>query len=657
MRRASDIDALEQVLCAALGSGAPVCSLARLDHLSGAFAALDPEVVERPTLIGGGALYNPTSPAPGHDVLDALVRRAHALGAEQIVVPHVRRVDDTRALRAAGFVPVPAGDESVVRLTGDVDEALRTRIGARRLRDLRRRHHALGREVSWERIPLTGLGDKPWAREAFLELHRDHAERHGGSYNPYDAEALDALAAGPLAGRAELLVRRHMDVTVQAGLLMRSHNGRGVYYLTQAIRHGHPAALRNVYVATFYGLYLDARRDGLDWVHLGRGGADAKRRLGADLVYPLDHWVRAPGLVLPGAEGDEEPRLSVFATPPVAAAPVPGPVRGRHRPRFDTVDLSSNTNALLGAEGQYPDLDTADLATAYLDALSKLPGDGGAGELTADHVLFTSGAVDGVALLLMALTAPGHRVCVTPPTFEAYDHWARLLRLPVVEAPLRGDDLSELDTERILAADARVTFLCDPSNPVGTRLDREQVLEVVGESRGLVVVDEAYVEFSEGPSYADLLARYDNLVVLRTLSKAWGLAGARCGVVLAAPGIIEALRRVQVPFGFTAPAQNAVRARLTSPRQVLAALPRIRAERARMAAALAEHPLVDRVFPSETNFLLVRLYKHDHVLDLLRDAGILVADTSHVVADTCRITIGTRHANNTLLEALSLPSL
>ncbi|MEV7727327.1 aminotransferase class I/II-fold pyridoxal phosphate-dependent enzyme [Streptomyces sp. NPDC087917] len=657
MRRPSDIDALERVLCAALGSDAPVCSLADLDHLSGAFAALDREVVERPTLIGGGALYNPTTPAPGHDFLDKLLRRAHALGAEQVLVPHVRRVDDTRALRAAGFVPVPAGEECAVRLTGDVDEALRTRIGAGRLRDLRRRHLALAREVTWERIPLSELGGRPWAREAFVELHLHDAARHGDSHHPYGAAALDALAGGPWRERAEMLVRRHRGVVVQAGLLMGSHNGRGVHYLTQAIRHDHPLAARNLYVATVYALYRDARRAGLDWVHLGRGGAEAKRRLGADLVHPLDHWLHAPGLALPATGRAQEPRLPEFVTPPVADAAVPGPVRDRHLPRFDTVDLSSNTNALLGAEAQYPDLDTSDLARAYLGAISKLPGDGGVAALDADHVLFTHGAVDGVALLLQALTAPGHRVVVTPPAFEAYAHRAALSRLVVVGAPLRGEDLAELDTERILAADARVTFLCDPSDPVGTRLDREQVLEVVSNSAGLVVIDEAYVEFSEDPSYADLLTRHDNLVVLRTLSKAWGLARARCGVLLAAPGLVEGLRRVQVPFGFTAPAQDAVRARLTSPRQALATFPLIRAERARMAAALAAHPLVDRVFPSETNFLLVRLHKHDHVLDLLRRAGIVVADTSHLVADTCRVGIGTRRANNALLEALSLRSL
>ncbi len=651
MRRPADIDALQHVLCAALGSREPVCSLAQLGQDADAFNTLDPAMLKRPTLVGGGTPYSPTTPAPASHTLDELIRRAQSLDVPQILVPNVRRSDDTSALRAAGLVPVPAGSECVSRLTGDVDDLLRGRVGAGRLRDLRRRHHAASRDVTWERIRLSELDRKPWARDAFAQLHQRHMERYGGSHNPYNPDALDALAHGALADRTEMFVRRRENTVVQVGLLSESHNGRGLYYLTQAIDHEDPAARHNLYVASLYRLYLHARRSGLDWVHLGRGDAEGKRGLGADLFVPLDHWLRAPDLAPP--EEEEEPALSRFAAPPVTTVPVPGPARFRHRPRFDLLDLSGNTNPFLGAESRYPELDTVELARTYLTTVSKLPGHEGVGALSTDHLLFTSGAVDGVMLLLAALASPGERVCVTPPTFELYAHFASVLRLPVVEVPLRGEDLSELDTERILAADPRVTILCDPNNPVGTRLGGAQVHALVTGTRGLVVIDEAYVEFSENPSYAELVEEYDNLIVLRTLSKAWGLAGARCGIALAHPGVVDALRRVQVPFGFTNASQRAVRDRLTNSQRALASIRRIRAERDRMAAALAGHPVVDRVFPSETNFLLVRLHKHERVMDQLRGAGILVADTGGLVPATCRISIGTRRANNTLLEALS----
>ncbi|GGR88148.1 hypothetical protein GCM10010252_28710 [Streptomyces aureoverticillatus] len=651
MRRPIDTEALRRVMCAALASDAAVCSLAQLGREAAAFASLDPAVLRRRTLIGGATLYGPTSPAPTAPALDALVRRAEALDVAQILVPGVRRSDDTGPLRAAGFVPVVADTECVLRLTGDVEDVLRRRVGDDRFRELRGHHHALSQEVGWERIPLSELDKSPWARDAFVELHRRHAQRHGDLPNPYNAAALDALAQGELADRTDMFVRRRKGTVVQVGLTTVSHNGRGVYCLTQAIDHDDPVARGGLHEATLYQLYLDARDAGLDWIHLGRGDEEGNRRLGADLFVPLDHWLRAEGLT--AGEGETAPVLSRFATPPVASVPVPGPARFRHVPRFDTVDLSSNTNPFLGAGGQYPHLDTAELARTYLTTIAGLPGHEGVGALSTDHLLFTSGAVDGVMLLLAALASPGERVCVTPPTFPLYTHFARVLRLPVVEAPLRGDDLSELDVEGILAADPRVTILCDPNNPVGTRLDRAQVLDLVTRARGLVVIDEAYVEFSENASYAGLIDQHDNLIVLRTLSKAWGLAGARCGIALAQPGLVEALRRVQVPFGFTDASQQSVRDRLTNSGPALAAIESIRAERDRMAAALAGHPAVDRVFPSETNFLLVRLHKHERVMEQLRDAGIVVADTGHVVPASCRISIGDRRANDALLEALS----
>ncbi|MGW0904352.1 aminotransferase class I/II-fold pyridoxal phosphate-dependent enzyme [Streptomyces sp. NPDC002853] len=653
MRRPTDTEALQEALGAALGGREPVGTLGRLVAGADAFGSLGPEALERPTLIGGAALYNPTSPAPSAHAVEELVRRAKALDVRQILVPNVRRTDDARTLRAAGFEPLAADSECVVRLTGDVDDVLRARVGGGRQRALRRRHDALSRDLTWERIRLSELGGAPWARDAFVQLHRRRAERDGGGHDPYDAAALDALAGGVLAERTEMLVRRRGETVVQVALTARSHNGRGLYHLTQAIDpDACDAEPSDLHAAALYGLYLDARRSGLHWVHLGPGDADGKRRLGADLFVPLDHWLRAEGRTVPEAAG-VEPALSRFAAPPVTTVPVPGPARARRQPRFDTIDLSSNTNPFLGAAGQYPHLDTAELARVYLDTISKLPGHEGTDTLTADHLLFSSGSVDGVMLLLAALASPGESVCVTPPTFPLYAHFARLLRLPLVEVPLRGDELSELDTERILAADPRVTILCDPNNPVGTRLDPEQVRALVTGTRGLVVIDEAYVEFSEKPSYAGLVAEHDNLIVLRTLSKAWGLAGARCGIALAHPGIIEALRRVQVPFGFTDASQAAVRERLSDTRRVLASIRHIRAERDRMAGMLAEHPAVERVFPSEANFLLVRLHKHERVMEQLHHAGIVVADVGFLIPATCRVSIGNRRANDALLTALS----
>ncbi|GAA2095442.1 hypothetical protein GCM10009801_64240 [Streptomyces albiaxialis] len=654
MRTPVETEALQEALCAALGAEAPVAPLTRLGADARAFAALDAATRARPTLVGPGTPYGPSTPAPAAPAVDALVRRAEALGVDQVLVPGVRRDEDTRALRDAGFVPVDAGAECVVRLKGEVDDVLRARLGGARLRDLRRRERAVAREVTWERIPLTALGDRPWARDACADLHRRRAEREGGSGGtPYTAEALDALARGPLEDRAALCVRRRGGAVVHAGLVVTARNGRGLHLLTQAADHDDPVARHNLHLASLYRLFHHARDAGLAWVHLGRGDAEGARRLGADLFVPLDHWLRAPGLTERPREPAVEPGVSEYASPPVASVPVPGPARFRNRPRFDLLDLSGNTNPFLGPETLYPELDTRELARAYLDAIGKVPGHGGAYPLGPGNALFTSGAVDAVMLLLTALASPRDRVCVTPPTFELYAHFARVLRLPVVEVPLQGADLDELDVEGILAADPRVALLCDPNNPVGTRLDPERVRELVTRARGVVVIDEAYVEFSAEPSYARLVAEHGNLIVLRTLSKAWGLASARCGVALAGPGLVDALRRVQVPFGFTDASQHAVRARLAEARRVFASVRAVHAERERLAAALTGHPAVERVFPSEANFLLVRLHKHERAMDQLRAAGLMVADVGHLVPGTCRVSVGRRRANDAFLAALS----
>ncbi|MGA4837837.1 aminotransferase class I/II-fold pyridoxal phosphate-dependent enzyme [Streptomyces sp. G45] len=602
---------------------------------------------ERPTLLGGGAPYAPTTPAPTAQALDALLARAAELDVRQVLVPAVRRTDDVGALRDAGLAPVAAAPERVVRLTGDVADVLRYRVGEDRLRALQERHRAAARDLTWERVPLTALDGTPAVRDAFARLHRGGTHGHF-----YGARALDALARGALADRATLFVRRRGDTVVQAGLTVVAHNGRGLYLLTHATAEDDPAAPGHLHEAAVYHLLLDAQESGLGWVHLGRGDADAARGLGADLFVPVDHWLSAPDRTPPQAPAGE-PELSRFAAPPVTRVPVPGPARFRRQPRFDTIDLASNTNPFLEPESIYPHLDTTELAETYLRAIGRLPGHDGVAALSPEHALFTSGAVDGVMLLLAALASPGDGVCVTPPTFPLYTHFAHLLRLPVTEVPLRGEDVNQLDTERVLAADPRVTILCDPNNPVGTRLDRARVLDLLARTSGVVVIDEAYVEFSEEPSYAGLVARHDNLIVLRTLSKGWGLAGARCGIALAEPGLIEALRRVQVPFGFTDASQRAARDRLTHADAALDSVHRVRAERDRMAATLREHPAVDRVFPSQTNFLLVRLHKHERVMEELRDAGIVVADTGRVIPATCRVTIGDRRANDALLAALS----
>ncbi|AUX24087.1 aminotransferase class I/II [Sorangium cellulosum] len=672
MRSRRDIQALLDALLGGLEPPRPVVELARLPHVAGVYP-IPPaasRVLALPTLLGAGALLNFSTPAPDAALLGALGEAAAAAGAAQILVPHVRRGEDSRALREAGYARVPAGHECVVRLmdAGDVDELLRARIGARQLRDLRRRERACEAELTWELLRAGDLRDRRAHAEALVALHEEHARRHGGGHNPYNRASLERLLASELAPRIRLVFRaeRRGGEIVVAGLLLVSALGDGIYYLTQAIRRDHEAARKNLYVSTFYRLYHEARRLRMDWVHLGRGGVDRKRRLGADLFLPLDHWIwsgdEAARRELASLGGpppvDDEP--SRHARPTVRSAPIPGPLRERGRPRLDEIDLSSNTNAWLGGCARYPDVDQPELKRRYLEITAEVDRARGAAELprlSAENVLFTSGGVDAVLLLLLAFAEPGDVVCTTPPTFEAYAHWARLLRLEVAAVPLRGPALNELDVAAMVRARPKLVFLCDPNNPVGSRLSPEQVLELAAAAPGLVILDEAYVEFSERPSYLGALAARPNLVLVRTLSKAFGLAGARCGITLAERSIVRALERVQVPFGFSSPAQAAVAARLADMGPVVDSWRAVRRERERMRAALEASPAIARVYPSEANFLLVQPRDPARMRALLARENLRVAEAGHVVPGSLRISVARPEANQRFLDLLSDPAM
>jgi histidinol-phosphate aminotransferase len=205
----------------------------------------------------------------------------------------------------------------------------------------------------------------------------------------------------------------------------------------------------------------------------------------------------------------------------------------------------------------------------------------------------------------------------------------------------------------------KLVFVCAPNNPSGRGVPRATVerLAQALAGRALLVVDEAYVEFADEGSVADLLDRHEHLAVLRTLSKAWALAGARVGALLADPQVIGLLRRILPPYPLPLPCvQAALRALSGEGRaQTAARVAQARAERARMAAALAALPGVRAVLPSQANFLAVRFDDAGDAYRRLLDAGIVVRDVRRYpgLADALRITIGTPEENDRVLDVLA----
>jgi histidinol-phosphate aminotransferase len=252
-------------------------------------------------------------------------------------------------------------------------------------------------------------------------------------------------------------------------------------------------------------------------------------------------------------------------------------------------------------------------------------------------------------------------VLITPPTFGMYALCARVQGAAVIEVPLRRAAGYELDLPALLAAltpAVKLVYLCSPNNPTGNLLARAQLLELAAALAGqaLLVVDEAYVEFSGARSLSTELAAHPGLVLLRTLSKAHGLAGARCGAVLAHPEIIDLLRRVIQPYAVTQPTIEAVFRALEPEalRATRAHVAAVIAERERLASALAARAEVLRVWPSAANFLLVEFADPGAALGRCHAAGLLVRDLRHAptLAQALRISVGTPEQNERLLASL-----
>ncbi len=277
-------------------------------------------------------------------------------------------------------------------------------------------------------------------------------------------------------------------------------------------------------------------------------------------------------------------------------------------------------------------------------------------------VLATRGSDEGIDLLVRAFCAAERDAVMTfSPTFGMYEISARIQGARVIDVPTSKSSGFAVDSERIAAAwqpGTKLIFLCSPNNPTGNSVPRDVVTRALEEHAqdALVVLDEAYIEFSAAPSFALSLDRYPNLVVLRTLSKAHGLAGARCGAVLASADIMQWVRRIRPPYALPAPTDEEAQTLLLAERQAhfRSAIARILAERERMRVALARVPGVTQVWPSDANFLLVETETPSDFVERATRARILVRDFHETrgLEGCLRISMGTEEQNTQLLAAL-----
>ncbi len=277
------------------------------------------------------------------------------------------------------------------------------------------------------------------------------------------------------------------------------------------------------------------------------------------------------------------------------------------------------------------------------------------------QVLVTRGSDEGIDLILRTFCRAGQdAILITPPTYGMYVVAAGIQGARTVTVPLVRERNYALEPDAVLRAitpEVKLVFLCSPNNPTGNRLDRAAVLSLVRllANRAVVVVDEAYVDFAGTPSLAAEVAANPTLIVLRTLSKAYGLAGARVGTTIADPAVIAVLQKVIAPYPVPAPVLAAALAALT-PAGLAAAgasVATLVAERTRLAAALAKLPAVQRVWPSDANYLLIEVADPARAMAAGRAAGVVWRDRSKDAPHSIRITVGTAEENNATLEVLS----
>jgi histidinol-phosphate aminotransferase len=299
---------------------------------------------------------------------------------------------------------------------------------------------------------------------------------------------------------------------------------------------------------------------------------------------------------------------------------------------------------------RYPDPQPRDLLARLAELYS----------VDESRILVGRGSDEAIDLLVRCFCRPGKdSIAVTPPTFGMYAVCASVQGAACINVPL--DRRFSVDVDVLintLAPSVKIVFLCSPNNPTGATIslaDIERIATALA-NRALVIVDEAYVEFAETESASTLLGRHENLGVLRTLSKAWALAGARVGCLLADVEVIALLRRIMPPYPLPTPSIAAALAALNAEglEQTRQRVGLIVSERERMAAALARLPSVVEVLPSQANFLCVHFDDASQVQRNLERNGVLVRDVGRHprLAGYLRISVGTREENSRLLEAL-----
>jgi histidinol-phosphate aminotransferase len=277
-------------------------------------------------------------------------------------------------------------------------------------------------------------------------------------------------------------------------------------------------------------------------------------------------------------------------------------------------------------------------------------------QIAANQIFIGNGSDECIDILFRTFCEPGKdNIIICPPTYPMYEVGANINDIEIQKAPLLSDyQLNVAHIEQLVNERTKIIWICSPNNPTGNSLDRIDIETILNHFDGIVVVDEAYINFSKQKSFVQSLIDYPNLVVLQTLSKAWGLAGLRIGMCFASPDIIGYMNKVKAPYNINIVTQELALQALEEVGQVNDMIQLLVDMRIALAEVIASMPHVIKVFPSDTNFLFVKIPHARKLYEYLLTLGIIVRDRSalELCEDSLRITVGTEQENTALVDAM-----
>jgi len=312
----------------------------------------------------------------------------------------------------------------------------------------------------------------------------------------------------------------------------------------------------------------------------------------------------------------------------------------------DMVFLDANENPFDNSLNRYPDPQQAALKALISDQK----------EVALDQILLGNGSDEVLDLIFRAFCEPNSdNILTLPPTYGMYDVLANLNAIENIQVPLSSDFQIEVDLViENIKPNTKLLFICSPNNPSGNTVDRSAIDRLLKAFNGLIVIDEAYIDFTEETSWTQFLNVYPNLIVVQTLSKAYGLAGIRLGICYASKEIIAVLNKIKPPYNVNTLTQEAAVKALHNKDVVSDQIASILNERIRLKKALTAYSFIKKIYPSEANFFLIKVDDANKRYDELIKNGIVVRNrSSQLHCDNClRITVGSPSENTQLLTLL-----